>query len=214
MIECPEKPGTFHSWKGFKSAFTCNSCPQSQNDGYREVFPKRCQSCNIRYKRWQRVRRASKWLLEACYEWNEQSKFLTITETLRTSPIPFTDEQIEEDRHRMKEMFRRTRSTDAWPQKYRGIWVYEAKVRSPGDVILSRWPDEETGERSVLRTATEFELHGHIHAAVVCKFLKRDPLLERHEGVHIKSASIDHMKDYLMGYMFSDTVGRYGRIGM
>jgi hypothetical protein len=206
-----------------KSVFTCEDCPQR----YCELFEdenevkilsfyvynvKRCSPCNIKYKRWQRVRRAFKWLAQECQDRNVRPKFLTITEPLRTSPVPFTEEQIKTDRMRMCKEFRMTRKSSAWPRNYQGIWVYEAKVRAPGDEIRARWPDED-GNHPVLRVATEFELHGHIHCALATKWLEREPLLERHSGVHVKASGIKHMKKYLMGYMLVDTVGRYNRIG-
>ena len=201
-----------------QESFTCGLCPEPIQTGWHRsdtdyrinVSTERCQSCNVRYKRWQRVSRAFKWLSGKCEELDVRPKFVTLTETLRTSPSPFTLEQIEEDRFRMKEMFRRTRASQSWPSRFAGIWVYEAKIRSPGDDIMSRWPDEN-GERPVLRTATEFELHGHIHACVATRWIDREPLLERHEGVHVKASTVDHMKKYLMGYMLVDTVGRYAR---
>ena len=206
-----------------KSVFTCPDCPQR----YCELFEdenedkilsfyvynvERCSPCNIKYKRWQRVRRAFKWLAQECQDRNVRPKFLTITEPLRTSPVPFTEEQIKEDRMRMCKEFRMTRKSSAWPRNYQGIWVYEAKVRAPGDEIRARWPDEN-GNHPVLRIASEFELHGHIHCALATKWLEREPLLERHSGIHVKASGIKHMKKYLMGYMLVDTVGRYNRIG-
>lgn len=206
-----------------KSVFTCPDCPQR----YCELFEdenevkilsfyvynvKRCSPCNIKYKRWQRVRRAFKWLAQECQDRNVRPKFLTITEPLRTSPTPFTEEEIKEDRMKMCKQFRMTRKSSAWPRNYQGIWVYEAKVRAPGDEIRARWPDEN-GDHPVLRIATEFELHGHIHCALATKWIDREPLLERHSGIHVKASGIKHMKKYLMGYMLVDTVGRYNRIG-
>ncbi len=173
---------------------------------------KRCSPCNIKYKRWQRVRRAFNWLADICKDKKCRPKFLTITKTLRTQPHPFTEEEIEKDRMKMCKEFRMTRKTKAWPNKYAGIWVYEAKVRAPGDEIKARWPDKD-GNHPVIRIAKNFELHGHIHAALATRFIKKEPLLERHEGIHIKASGIDHMKKYLMGYMMVDTVGRYNRIG-
>jgi hypothetical protein len=158
------------------------------------------------------VNRAFRWLQKICYEKKNLPKFLTITKTLRTSDTPFTEEMIEEDRKTMMKEFKLTRKTKAWPKKYAGIWVYEAKVRAPGDEIYERWPDEN-GNKKLLRIATNFELHGHIHAAVSTRWIHREPLLERHEGVHVKKSGIKHMKKYLMGYMLVDTVGRYNRIG-
>lgn len=202
-----------------QETFTCGTCPEPIQTGWHQsstdyrihVSTERCSSCNTRYKRWQRVNRAFKWLSGRCEEWDVIPKFVTLTERLRVQDHPFTLEEIEEDRFRMKEMFRRTRASQAWPAKFAGIWVYEAKVRAPGDEIYERWPDEETGERKLLHTATQFELHGHIHACVATNWIERGPLLERHEGVHVKASTVRHMKKYLMGYMTVDTVGRYAR---
>jgi hypothetical protein len=220
--EIPAEP-SFEDRVGLKkSVFTCGDCPQR----YCELFGpeddkslsfyvynvKRCSPCNIKYKRWQRVRRAFKWLAQECEDRKVRPKFLTITKKLRTSPTPFTEEMISADREIMCREFRMTRKSSAWPRNYAGIWVYEAKVRAPGDEITARWPDED-GNLPVLRTATEFELHGHIHCSLATKWLERDPLLDRHEGVHVKVSQINHMKKYLMGYMLVDTVGRYNRIG-
>ncbi len=219
----PEEPSIFEEKIGLKkSVFTCKECPQRYvelfGDGKDQSLTffvyrvERCSPCNIKYKRWQRVRRAFKWLGDLCEEHKYRPKFLTITKTLRTSPTPFTEEMIEADRATMCKEFRMTRKSSAWPNKYGGIWVYEAKVRSPGDEIKSRWPDEN-GNHPVLRIATNFELHGHIHCALATRYLQREPLLERHEGIHVKASGIKHMKKYLMGYMLVDTVGRYNRIG-
>ena len=206
-----------------KSVFTCKECPQrfvelfEQPEGTKSLTffvyrVKRCSPCNIKYKRWQRVRRAFSWLAEECEKRSVIPKFLTLTEQLRTSPIPFTEEMINEDRMRMCKQFRMTRKSSAWPRNYQGIWVYEAKVRAPGDEIKARWPDEN-GNHPVLRVATEFELHGHIHCALATNWINREKLLERHSGVHVKASEVNHMKKYLMGYMLVDTVGRYNRIG-
>ncbi len=206
-----------------KSVFSCKKCPQryvelfEQSDGSKSLTfyvhrVKRCSPCNIKYKRWQRVRRAFRWLSEECEERSVKPKFLTLTEPLRTSPTPFTEEQINEDRMKMCKQFRMTRKSSAWPRNYAGIWVYEAKVRAPGDEIRARWPDED-GKHPVIRIADSFELHGHIHVALATKWLEREPLLERHSGVHVKASEVNHMKKYLMGYMLVDTVGRYNRIG-
>lgn len=202
-----------------QESFTCVNCPEPIQTGWHtsecggtklQISTERCQSCNVRYKRWQRVRRAFKWLQTKCEKIGCRPKFVTLTETLRTSKTPFSQEEIEDDRFRMKEMFRRTRASQAWPSRFAGIWVYEAKVRAPGDEVRERWPDEN-GNRKLIRTATEFELHGHIHACVATKWIDREPLLERHEGVHVKASTVNHMKKYLMGYMLVDTVGRYAR---
>ena len=205
-----------------QESFTCVNCPEPTTTGRYSciccgnaelaISTVRCQPCNMRYMRWKRVRKAFKWLSQLCVDHKCRPKFLTITKTLRTSPTPFTEEMIEKDREKMMKEFRLTRKTLAWPNKYAGIWVYEAKVRAPGDEIKARWKDED-GNRPVLRIATEFELHGHIHCALATRYLKRDPLLERHEGIHVKASEIKHMKKYLMGYMLVDTVGRYNRIG-
>ena len=162
--------------------------------------------------RWKRVRKAFRWLSDLCVAKGHRPKFLTITKTLRTSDVPFTEKMIENDRYEMLKEFRMTRKSSAWPNKYGGIWVYEAKIRHPGEEIKERWPDEN-GVRKVLRTAKNYELHGHIHCALATKYLNREPLLERHEGVHVKASGVKHMKKYLMGYMLVDTVGRYNRIG-
>lgn len=206
-----------------QESFTCVNCPEPITTGHYNcqccgnyglaISTKRCTSCNTRYMRWKRVRKAFKWLAKICKDKKCRPKFLTITKTLRTQAIPFTEEQIEKDRMTMYKEFRLTRKTNAWPNRYAGIWVYEAKVRAPGDEIYSRWPDPETGKRKLLRIAENFELHGHIHAALATRYIKREPLLERHEGIHIKASGIEHMKKYLMGYMLVDTVGRYNRIG-
>lgn len=205
-----------------QESFTCTECPEPVRTGHYEcqccgnyrltISTKRCSPCNTKYKRWQRVKRAFKWLSQECEDRNVRPKFLTITKKLRTSPDPFTEEIIEADRQVMLKEFRMTRKSTAWPRNYAGIWVYEAKVRSPGDEIYDRWPDEN-GERKLLRVATDFELHGHIHCALATKWLEREPLLDRHEGIHVKASGIKHMKKYLMGYMLVDTVGRYNRIG-
>lgn len=205
-----------------QEVFTCDACPEPVNTGSHycqccgdhamTVSTIRCSPCNTRYKRWQRVKRAFRWLGQECKDRKVNPKFLTITKKLRTSAIPFTKEMIDKDRQIMLKEFRMTRKTQAWPEEYAGIWVYEAKVRAPGDEIRERWPDEN-GHHPVIRTATEFELHGHIHCALATKWLERNPLLERHEGVHVKASKIDHMKKYLLGYMLVDTVGRYNRIG-
>lgn len=206
-----------------KSVFTCPDCPQrycelfEDNIGVKSLSfyvyrVERCSPCNIKYKRWQRVRRAFQWLSEECENRSVIPKFLTITEPLRTSPTPFTEEQINEDRMKMCKDFRNTRKSSAWPRNYAGIWVYEAKVRAPGDEIQARWPDED-GNHPVIRVAESFELHGHIHCALATNWLDREPLLERHSGVHVKASDVNHMKKYLMGYMLVDTVGRYNRIG-
>lgn len=205
-----------------QETFTCSRCPEQVKAGnytchccgnYQlKISTSRCQSCNIKYKRWQRVRRAFKWLAQECEDRKVRPKFLTITEPLRTQAMPFTEEEIEQDRMKMLKQFRMTRKSSAWPRNYAGIWVYEAKVRAPGDEIRARWPDEH-GNHPVIRTAEQFELHGHIHCALATKWLERDPLLERHSGVHVKASEVNHMKKYLMGYMLVDTVGRYNRIG-
>lgn len=218
-----------------QAPFTCNECPSKWMEkvhwgeipefdangkrpkaNWRYTFMlykvKRCSPCNIKYKRWQRVRRAFKWLGDICKDKKCRPKFLTITKTLRTSSSPFTKEMIEADRATMCKEFRMTRKSKAWPNKYAGIWVYEAKVRAPGDEIKARWPDEN-GHHPVIRVAKQFELHGHIHAALATRYIRREPLLERHEGVHVKASGVEHMKKYLMGYMLVDTVGRYNRIG-
>ncbi len=202
--------------------FTCIDCPQPISTGAHYcqccsnqtyvVSTKRCSSCNTRFMRWKRVKRAFKWLAQECERLDVQPKFLTITKTLRTSPTPFTEEMINKDRQIMLKEFRMTRKTQAWPTEYSGIWVYEAKVRAPGDEIRERWPDDD-GNHPVIRTATEFELHGHIHCALATKWIDREPLLERHEGVHVKGSKVNHMRKYLLGYMLVDTVGRYNRIG-
>ncbi len=222
-ISSQESPKRFEARIGLKkSVFTCDECPQR----YCELFKhaeethlsfyvykiERCSPCNIKYKRWQRVRRAFKWLGEICKDKKCRPKFLTITKTLRTQAHPFTEEEIEKDRMKMCKEFRMTRKSKAWPNKYAGIWVYEAKVRAPGDEIRARWPDSD-GNHPVIRIAENFELHGHIHAALATRYIKREPLLERHEGIHVKASGIEHMKKYLMGYMLVDTVGRYNRIG-
>lgn len=206
-----------------QEAFTCIHCPNAVQTGHYEceccnnfsfvMKTTRCSSCNTRYMRWKRVRKAFKWLSKICEDKKCRPKFLTITKTLRVKSSPFTEEEIEKDRMTMYKEFRMTRKTNAWPNRYAGIWVYEAKVRAPGDEVYTRWPDPKTGKRKLLRIAENFELHGHIHAALATRFIKRDPLLERHEGIHIKASAIDHMKKYLMGYMMVDTVGRYNRIG-
>lgn len=212
-----------------KAPFTCSECPQplreyvdwgdvptGKTESWRYSFyvytVERCSPCNIKYKRWQRVRRAFQWLSEECEKRSVTPKFLTITEPLRTSPTPFTEEMINEDRMKMCKQFRMTRKSSAWPRNYAGIWVYEAKVRAPGDEIRARWPDEN-GNHPVIRVAESFELHGHIHCALATNWLDREPLLERHSGVHVKASDVNHMKKYLMGYMLVDTVGRYNRIG-
>ena len=205
-----------------QESFTCVTCPEPVATGHYvcqccsnyglAVSTIRCSPCNTRYMRWKRVRKAFKWLAKICEDKKCRPKFLTITKTLRTSPTPFTEEMIEADRQKMMREFRMTRKSKAWPNRYAGIWVYEAKVRAPGDIVQARWKDEN-GNREVLRTATEFELHGHIHCALATRYLQRDPLLERHEGIHVKVSKVNHMKKYLMGYMLVDTVGRYNRIG-
>lgn len=205
-----------------QESFTCRSCNEQVKAGnyvcrccgdfQLKISTDRCQSCNIKYKRWQRVRRAFKWLHEECENRSVIPKFLTITEPLRTSPTPFTKEMINEDRVKMMKQFRMTRKSSAWPRNYAGIWVYEAKVRAPGTEIRARWPDEN-GDHPIIRVAESFELHGHIHCALATNWLDREPLLERHSGVHVKASKVNHMKKYLMGYMLVDTVGRYNRIG-
>ena len=110
-----------------QESFTCVQCPQQIQTGWHtseggntkiSISTERCQSCNVRYKRWQRVRRAFKWLRTQCDEIGCRPKFVTLTETLRTSSTPFSQEEIEQDRFRMKEMFRRTRASSAWPDKF------------------------------------------------------------------------------------------------
>lgn len=212
--------------RGYKRArCTCLHCMWPWHDNYETMFPWRCKPCNRRNSFVDRGRRAGKKLHAIMTAMDWKATMWTFTEKIREQNHPFSEQSIMQDKHRMMEICYNMFRSKAWyPERtWQAITVYEAKINAPGDEIK----DRRSGE--VIRTATNFELHGHIHMAVVhgkdayadWKAIKENYF----EGPHyldkfepdyrtgVERTPLKIIQDYLIGYIKKDTFGKYGWAG-
>lgn len=212
--------------KGYKRArSTCLYCMYPWTNNYNGNYPWRCKPCNRRNSFIDRGKRAGKKLHAIMSAMDWKPTMWTFTEKVRKQNHPFSEQEIMKDKTRMMEICYNMFRSQAWypDRQWQAITVYEAVVRAPGDEIK----DRSSGE--VIRTATNFELHGHIHMAVVHG---KDSYADWHsikenyfEGPHYldkfepdyrsgkERTPLKIIEDYLIGYIKKDTFGKYGWAG-
>lgn len=205
---------------------SCSSCIFPWHDGYQDIFPQRCKPCNRRNSFVDRGKRGGKKLHEinVAMGWNKATMW-TFTEEVRKQNRPFSEQELMKDKNRQDKICYNLFRSQAWypDRQWAAIKVYEAVVRHPQEDVYDRW----TGE--YLRTTTTFELHGHIHMAVVHNpkskvdikhiwnnYFSGANYKDNFEPDYKKGKERNPLKiiqDYMIGYVRKDTIGKYGWAG-
>ena len=157
-----------------KAGFTCSDCPNPRaayrsNDwtgeetsfrsallwrwvSWETHFAERCKTCNTKYSRWKRARRAMARVTDRGMDiW-----FITLTRPNVTG-VPALDHVQEIDRDMWIKDFKRFRRTKIWKETFAGgYWFYEFTSHLPGAKIFD-------GSGTFIREVQNHELNGHLH---------------------------------------------------
>lgn len=157
-----------------KAGFTCSDCPNPRaayrcNDwtgeetsfrsallwrwvSWETHFAVRCKTCNTKYSRWKRARRAMQKITDRGMDiW-----FITLTRP-NYQGIPALEHVQEIDRDMWIKDFKRFRRTKIWKETFAGgYWFYEFTSHVPGDKIFAK-------DGTFIREVQDHEINGHLH---------------------------------------------------
>jgi hypothetical protein len=157
-----------------KAGFTCSDCPNPRaayrsNDwtgeetsfrsallwrwvSWETHYAERCKTCNTKYSRWKRARRAMQKITDRGMDiW-----FITLTRPNVTG-VPALDHVQEIDRDMWIKDFKRFRRTKIWKDTFSGgYWFYEFTSHVPGDKIFAK-------DDTFIREVQDHEINGHLH---------------------------------------------------
>lgn len=157
-----------------KAGFTCSDCPNPRaayrsNDwtgeetsfrsallwrwvSWETHFAERCKTCNTKYSRWKRARRAMQKITDRGMDiW-----FITLTRP-NYQGIPALEHVQEIDRDMWIKDFKRFRRTKIWKDTFSGgYWFYEFTSHNQGDKIFAK-------DGTFIREVQDHEINGHLH---------------------------------------------------
>ena len=157
-----------------KAGFTCSDCPNPRaayrsNDwtgeetsfrsallwrwvSWETHFAERCKTCNTKYSRWKRARKAMRKITDRGMDiW-----FITLTRP-NYQGIPALEHVQEIDRDMWIKDFKRFRRTKIWKETFAGgYWFYEFTSHVPGDKIFAK-------DGTFIREVQDHEINGHLH---------------------------------------------------
>ena len=157
-----------------KAGFTCQACPNpmrsyrrnswtGKETSYRSallwrwiewetIYPERCKTCNTKYSRWKRAKRA----MQKIHDRGMDIWFITLSRPNITGVPPY-DGVIELDRELWIKDFKRFRRMKIWKETFAGgYWFYEFTSHAPEDKIFTK-------DGTFIRQTTEHEINGHLH---------------------------------------------------
>lgn len=163
-----------HTLEQDKAGFTCSNCPNPRaayrsNDwtgeetsfrsallwrwvSWETHFAVRCKTCNTKYSRWKRARKAMRKITDRGMEiW-----FITLTRPNITG-VPALDHVQEIDRDMWIKDFKKFRRTKIWKDTFSGgYWFYEFTSHNQGDKIFAK-------DGTFIREVQDHEINGHLH---------------------------------------------------
>jgi len=162
-----------------KAGFTCSKCPNSAKiyhtrwstgevcghkdeirwgwmlplgGGWDTTYPERCKTCNTKYSRWKRARKA----MQKIHDRGMDIWFITLTRPNITG-VPALDHVQEIDRDMWIKDFKKFRRTKIWKEHFAGgYWFYEFTSHSQGDKIFAK-------DGTFIREVQDHEINGHLH---------------------------------------------------
>ncbi len=163
-----------HTLEQDKAGFTCSNCPNPRaayrsNDwtgeetsfrsallwrwvSWETHFAVRCKTCNTKYSRWKRARKA----MQKIHDRGMDIWFITLTRPNITG-VPALDHVQEIDRDMWIKDFKKFRRTKIWKETFAGgYWFYEFTSHNQGDKIFAK-------DGTFIREVQDHEINGHLH---------------------------------------------------